>query len=114
MKKIAGLAVLALGIVYLIVIFRLYVRDNRELLFFFGWVIIYSILWAISIYLRSQKVPEARGRARVISLIIFIPIAAYVVQSLSGGQNQVIEMAAAISVYGLFLSWGSRLFLNPI
>lgn len=110
MRKTAGLIVASLAIVWLIYIFFLYVSTTRELLFFIGWVLLYFILWTFSILLRQREDPESRNRARVIGLIIFIPVIAYLVQGLLGSQNKIVEMAAAISVFGVFLSWGSRLF----
>lgn len=110
MRKTAGLIVASLGIVWLFYIYQLYVSSKRDLLFFFGWVIIYLILWTYTILLRQREDRESQQRGRVIGLIIFIPILAYLGQGLLGRQNHIIEMAAAISVFGLFLSWGSRLY----
>jgi hypothetical protein len=110
MRKTAGLIVASLSIVWLIYVLQLYVRNGTDLLFFVGWVLIYLILWIYSILLRQREDPESQNRGRVIGLIIFIPVVAYLVQGFFGQQNKIIEMAAAISVFGLFISWGSRLY----
>ncbi len=110
MRKTAGLIVASLAIVWLIYVFRLYVSSTRDLLFYLGWVLLYLILWAYSILLRQREDNESQNRSRVIGLIIFIPIIAYLLQGLFGQKNHIIEMAAAISVFGLFISWGSRIY----
>ncbi len=110
MRKTAALIVASLAIVWLIYVFRFYVSSTRDLLFFVGWVIIYLILWAYAILLRQREDSESQNRGRVIGLIIFIPILAFAVQVLLGHQNHIIEMAAVLSIFGLFISWGSRLY----
>lgn len=109
MKKLAGLVVASFSVVWLIYIWRFYVSTPRDVIFYFGWVIIYAALWAYSILLRQSEAPEAQARSRIIGLIIFIPIIVYLVQKLLGGEYRAIEMAAALSVFGLFISWGYRL-----
>jgi hypothetical protein len=113
LRRIAGLAVTSLSTVWLIYVWRLYVRSPGDALFYIGWVIIYAILWGYSILLRQRDAPEAQARAQIVGLIIFIPVIAYLVQSLLGRDYRMIEMAAILSVFGLFISWGYRLYKQP-
>ena len=110
LRKAAGLVMAALAIVWLIFVWREYVTTQADALSYAGWVVIFAVLWGYNISLRGRQTSEALSKSRIIGLLIFIPVIAWGVQRISGMDFPLIEMAAALSIFGLFLSWGWRLY----
>jgi threonine/homoserine efflux transporter RhtA len=110
LKRVAGILMLTLAVTWLMLIWREYVKTENDAFLYAGWVLLFGVLWGYHILLRERATPEAQSKARILGAIIFIPVAAYFVQRLLGWDYPLIEMAAALSVFGLFLSWGVRLF----
>ena len=110
LRKVAGVVMAALAIAWLIFVWREYVRTQADAFSYVGWVLIFAVLWGYNIFLRDRQTPEALSKSRIVGLLIFIPVIAWVVQRILGMDFPLIEMAAALSIFGLFLSWGWRLF----
>jgi hypothetical protein len=110
LRKVAGLVMAALAIAWLIFVWREYVTTQADALSYAGWVLIFALLWGYNIFLRDRQTPEALARSRILGLLIFIPVVAWVAQRMLGMDFPMIEMAAALSIFGLFLSWGWRLY----
>jgi hypothetical protein len=110
MRKAAGLVMAFLAIAWLIVVWRGYVAKEADTISYIGWVILFGVLWSYHILLRDRGTPEALSKARMIGALIFIPVLAWIVQRMLGMDFRMIEMAAALSIYGLFMSWGWRLY----